>query len=573
MYKPVPLFFNKQKLVMAVYKYILVMAIGLSTIVCGQSNFSFPLKEKVFLTGNYAEIRPSHFHAGLDFRTHPVNNIPIYAVAAGYVSRIKVGTHGYGKVLYITHANGLVSVYGHQYAFNETIKKYVEAAQMKQETFEIELLPKPNELPIKQEGVIGYSGNTGDVEGPHLHFEIRDEKTEAPLNPLRFFKILDTVAPKINIVAFYEDDYVLQGLVKINFPAGRAGKKQDTISVSTKFGIGIECFDLETAKGNKNNIYITELYLDGKLFYEHTLDSIHFDLARYVNTFCDYAIKKKTGIKIQKCFVGKNNDLSIYKTGAEKGFIYLNDTLFHELNIKVYDFFKQRDEIKIIVKRKPADRMKPIINPSVNCLKPYKNATADYSIEIPEKSFYKDVTLVDSFNNSILHLYADKYEVPFHKSCTLSIKAPAQLLKYGDKLCIAEVSGNEKKYSGGNLENGFVKTTIKNFGKYKVSLDTAAPKIKFLPSRQAGIQPKKKKQNKSGDVIYFKVGDDFSGIGNFKVFVNDKFQLSEYEHKTGMIYFQLNENTPKGKIKVKLILGDKKNNRSTFETELFITKP
>ena len=253
-----------------------------------QSDWVLPLKEKVYLTGNYGEIRPNHFHTGLDFKTHPVNNLPIYAVAAGYVSRIKVSTHGYGKVLYITHANGLVSMYGHQNAFNDTIKKYVAVAQQQQETFEIELLPKPNELPVKQDEIIGFSGNTGDVEGPHLHFEIRDEKTEIPLNPFRIFKIIDTVAPTITSVVLYDDDYAEPQLIKIK-------KKTDTVSVSYKFGIGIVCFDLEQVHGNKNNIYKTELYLDGKLFYSHTLDSISFDLARYVNTYCDYDAIKKNG--------------------------------------------------------------------------------------------------------------------------------------------------------------------------------------------------------------------------------------------------------------------------------------
>ncbi len=530
-----------------------------------QSDWVFPLQGKVSLTGNYGEVRPNHFHAGLDFKTHPDKNLPIYAVADGYVSRIKISTHGYGKALYITHANGLVSVYGHQYAYNDAIRKYIEAAQEIQECFEIELLPKSNELPVKQGDIIGFSGNTGDSEGPHLHFEIREEKSEVPLNPLRFLTVLDTVAPTITSVAIYEEDYTVPRIIKTNLPASKTGKKTDIVSVSTKFGVGVACFDLEQAHRNKNNIYKVELLLDDKFFYSHTLDSIPFDLARYVNTYCDYDVKKKDKIKIQKCFIGKNNDLPIYNTGSQKGFVYLADTISHKLTIKAYDFYMHSAEVNVIVKRKPASRQKPIIVLPVNCLKSFKNSTTDYSIELPEKSLYKDVAMKDSFSNNTLFLYAKNYDVPFHKSCTLSIKPTDNLLKYGDKLCIAEVSGKEASYSGGNLAGGYVKTTVKNFGTYKVSVDTIAPKIKF-------IQPKNKKDYKTGDVIYFKVSDEFSGIGKFKLTGNDVFQLAEYEHKTGMIFFQLRETTPKGKIKVKLVLDDKKNNRAISEVEILITQ-
>ena len=521
-----------------------------------QQSLILPLSGKVALSGNYGEVRPSHFHAGLDFKTDPKKNLPIYAIADGYISRIKVSTHGYGKALYITHPNGLVSVYGHQYAYNYAIKKYVEAAQEIQETFEIELFPKKDELKVRQGEVIGFSGNTGDSEGPHLHFEIRDEKTEAPLNPLRFITITDTVPPVISSLAIYEDDYTDPIISKLK-------KKTDTISVSVKFGIGVECFDLETKGGNKNNIYKAELFLDGKPFYSHKLDSIPFDLARYVNTYCDYDVKKKEKIKIQKCFIGKNNDLPIYDTGKDKGFLYLNDTLYHTVSVRIYDFYKQTAEANLIVKRKATTKLKPIVVLPVSCLNTYKNSSSEYSLEIPAKSFYTDVAMKDTFANGTLYFYAKDYEVPLHKACTLTIKPPVDILKYGQKLCVVEVSGKERSYSGGNLENGFVKATSKNFGSYKVVFDTSAPQIKF-------VKPKKKKDFKTGDMISFKVSDDLSGIGKFKLFINDVFQITEYDHKTGLITFQLRENTPNGNVKVKLSLEDKKSNLAFSEVKLLI---
>ncbi|MGZ3903914.1 MAG: M23 family metallopeptidase [Bacteroidia bacterium] len=537
-------------------KHIFIGGLLLSTKLCGQSALRFPLDGIPSLTGNYAEIRPNHFHAGLDFKTDPKKNLPVYAVADGYVSRIKVSTHGYGKAIYVTHSNGLVSVYGHLNTYNYSTRKYTETAQTQQETFDIELFPKPNELKVKQGDLIGYSGNTGDSEGPHLHFELRDEKTEVPLNPLRFLKVADVVAPVIEHVVFYEDDYADPFYVK-------AKNKKDTISVGNKFGVGVDCYDKEYLNGSKNNIYKAELLLDDVLFYSHTLDSIAFDLARYVNTYCDYNAKKRDKVKIQKCFIGKNNDLSIYKTSANKGFFYLNDTLCHKLTVKVYDFYTQSAEVNVVIRRRSATKLSPVVVPENDCLKAYKKSTADYSVELPEKSLYTDVTMRDSFANGKLFLSAGWYDIPLQKSCTLSMKVPAQLLKFDSKLCLAEVSGKEASYSGGNFENGNVKTTTKNFGIYKVSLDTVAPKIKF-------VAPKKKVPYRTGGTVSFKVSDDFSGIGKFKLTLNDVFQLSEYEHKAASIFFVVKDETPKGKVKAKLTVEDKKGNISVYTTELLI---
>ena len=540
-------------------KFFSLVSILISHICFGQT-FIHPLKgEKPQLTGNYGEVRPNHFHAGIDFKTHPSGHLPIYAVADGYVSRIKISSFGYGKVLYITHANGLVSVYGHEYGFADKIKKYAYTAQELAQSFEIELYPKPNELPVKQGDVIGYTGNTGSSQGPHLHFEVRDEKTEAPLNPLRYLKIEDVVAPKIQRLALYSEDKLEKLLPSI--------KKTDTLKTSYPVGFGIECFDYEQTKGNKNNIYKAEIYVDGKLYYRHVLDSIHFDVARYVNTYADYGAKKQKGITIQKLFKTKNNDLPIYKTIHDRGFISFNDDAPHAVNIVVYDFYNQKDEVSFYM-RKTGGSLSSTLTFSIDkrrfqdCLQPYKINTVDYSIELPAKSLYEDAQLVTTYQNNTLSFTAKGYNIPFQNNCTITLKVPVNLLKYADKLCIADVT-NGKSYVGGTFENGFVKANTKTFGKYKVDVDTVAPQRKLITQRKSGVY-------KIGDVVSFKVNDAFSGIGLFKLFINGKWHLAEYEYKTNTIYFTIDEKIPTGKVMLNLQVSDKKNNQTNFQTTLVI---
>ena len=136
--------------------------------------FRSPLDIPMSLSGNFGEIRPNHFHSGLDLRTNSREGLNIYAVADGYVSRIKVSPYGYGKAIYITHPNGYVSVYGHLSAYSGAIAEYIKKAQYEKESFEVELFPAKDEIKVTKGQVIAFSGNTGGSGGPHLHFEIRD---------------------------------------------------------------------------------------------------------------------------------------------------------------------------------------------------------------------------------------------------------------------------------------------------------------------------------------------------------------------------------------------------------------
>ena len=164
------------------------------------SPFDFELK----LSGTCGELRNNHFHAGIDIKTNETEGHPIYSIAEGYVSRIKVSTWGYGKTVYINHPDGNTSVYAHMQEFSPKIKKYAERIQNRKESFEIQVYPEKDDLIISQGETIGLSGNTGSSGGPHLHFEIRDTKSEHPLNSLKFnFKVQDDIAPVISSVKIY----------------------------------------------------------------------------------------------------------------------------------------------------------------------------------------------------------------------------------------------------------------------------------------------------------------------------------------------------------------------------------
>ena len=78
---------------------------------------SLPLPEELPATGAFGEYRSGHFHAGVDFSTRNELGWPVRAAADGEVIRLKVQARGYGRALYLRHANGFQTVYGHLHAF------------------------------------------------------------------------------------------------------------------------------------------------------------------------------------------------------------------------------------------------------------------------------------------------------------------------------------------------------------------------------------------------------------------------------------------------------------------------
>ncbi len=169
--------------------------------------FISPLDIDIKLAGTFGELRGNHFHSGIDIKTGEVEGLEIHSIADGYVSRIKVSSGGYGNALYITHPNGFVSVYGHLQKFNKTLKSYTKKEQYQRESFGVDLFPEKGELKVSKGEIIAWSGNSGSSSGPHLHFEIREEASQKPVNPLLFgIQVKDITIPIINMVKIYPFD-------------------------------------------------------------------------------------------------------------------------------------------------------------------------------------------------------------------------------------------------------------------------------------------------------------------------------------------------------------------------------
>src|ERR1700754_4392878 len=77
-----------------------------------------PLDISPQLAADFGELREDHFHMGVDIRTRGKEGLPVYAVAEGFISHIRIEEYGLGNALFVTHPDGRTSVYGHLSRFD-----------------------------------------------------------------------------------------------------------------------------------------------------------------------------------------------------------------------------------------------------------------------------------------------------------------------------------------------------------------------------------------------------------------------------------------------------------------------
>ncbi|MEQ8713729.1 MAG: M23 family metallopeptidase [Cyclobacteriaceae bacterium] len=314
----------------------------------------FPIRpgEQNYLAGTMGELRSSHFHAGIDIKTSGVTGLPVYAAADGYISRIKIATGGYGNALYMLHPTGKSTVYAHLERYSDQIQEYVRSAQYKKESFEIELFPQKGQFSFKKGDVIGYSGNSGSSTGPHLHFEVRDVNQHV-IDPLKygFKEIIDDLQPIVSKVALKTMDIDS----RINGQFGRLifdvklidGKYviSEPINVTGKIGVQIYAYDRLNGAPNKNGIPCVEMLLDNEVAFTQNISSVSFGETRSVINHFDYSLWQAVSSKYNKLYIDNGTRLSFLDRESNYGVIGIDDTLTHDISIRLTDAYDNSREL------------------------------------------------------------------------------------------------------------------------------------------------------------------------------------------------------------------------------------
>ncbi len=537
-----------------------------------------PVKIPMLLSGSFAELRSDHFHSGIDIKTQGVKGIDIHSVAEGYVARIVVSPTGYGKALYINHQNGTTSVYGHLDSFKDELAAYVINNQYKKKSFKIDLSIPEGLFPIKKDEVIAKSGNSGSSGGPHLHFEIRDAKTEKPMNPLKCgFDIKDNIPPKIfslMMVPLSDTSLVLGDTrnrrFEIVFYDGKYHiKNNPCVPVYGEVGFAIEANDYLNDSWNKCGLYSIQLTIDDELYFSHQLDQFSFAETRYINSLIDYEMFIDSKRRFQKTWIDPGNKLSTYNFRKNNGAFKAAGNARHRVRIQLKDTYGNSSTLEFTIKSQPKtikrEGEKHVDVFEYNTDNQHK--TDHFQIKIPKGALYTSLNFQYSTLPVSPGYFSDihvihKNTVPLHKSAKIKIKTidlPHELESKALLVTIDDETGNYRS-AGGNFDNGCISSNIRTFGEYAVRVDTIAPLIQSL-SIKANQELTEAKQ------IRFKISDDLSGIQEITGMLDGEWALFEYDPKNELITHTFNKNRFELNKNHQLILtvSDYKGNTSTYE--------
>ena len=537
--------------------------------------FSTPLEIPLILSGTFGELRPNHFHAGIDIKTQQKEGFNVLAAAKGYVSRIKISHWGYGKAIYITHPNGYTTVYAHLQKFNDRIETYIKKQQYKKEKFEIELFPSANELTITKSETIAFSGSTGGYAGPHLHFEIRNRKQEI-LNPMLFgFNFEDSKKPRFNSLMGYSlsENSHINGIelpTKLSYRKLANGDYiANKINALGTIGFGVNVYDQLDNAHNKNGIYSLELIVNGTLTHKFIANTSSFSEGKYINLLIDYERKATLKQTVHKCFTEPLNKLNMYPVSINNGYITIEEGLNYTIDIIAKDFKGNAQKITIPVLGKKESN---IISAPKNSA-PYKIVYSEFqkftkediTVAFPKNTFYSDFYLDFDVNEKIVKV--DTPTIPLNKRYTLTFNVSKYSETEKKKLYIASISkkGSSSYQSTVKKEITFY-TSTKKLGNFTLLSDTISPKV----SPHSFVNEQWLTYVKT---LQVKISDKQSGINSYSGEIDGEWILMEYNVKTGLLTYNFGDKKfVKAKHELKVVVKDNVGNTTTLNATFFRKK-
>ena len=557
--------------------FSLSLVVILSSFLYAQEAPTPPLDIPLKLSGTFGEFRPTHFHAGLDIKTQGKEGLKVSSIKAGSVRRIKVATTGYGKCLYIQHADGTTSVYAHLKKFAPKIESFIKAYQYEKETFLTQKFLKLGEMMVERGEVIGYSGNTGGSLGPHLHFEIRDTKAETPLNPLQLgFEIPDSIRPIVQ--GFYHYKKEENGLSKkTQLPLERINDSVYQADLQRLGGIhafGIRLFDRQDLSYNRNGIYKAVVKVNGEEKFSYTFDKIDFRDGKKIEALIDYPTYREERIRIQKLFRDLDVDYSFLPKSAPDGFVNFEKDRAYQIEIVVEDYTHNKTYISFYVEGKEDFLLAPVAvmqNPIAKD-KDYLFAFEKHEVYVPENTFYQSIDLV--INEKKDTLIIEEIPFPQRKGFELSVAIPKALDSIErQQLSLAVYDPKEEKeekqlrYVWTAKKDSILQTKYAYAGQYVLTKDSLAPTIKPLNFKDQQWMSNYK-------FLEVEVDDEFSGIKSYQATINGQWILMEHEPKDKTLIYNFSDiEFDQTQLNFELEVEDQVGNTSVYNATIFRKQP
>lgn len=544
--------------------------------------YAAPLSGPLLVTGTFGELRGDHFHAGLDFRAP--TGTPVYAVADGYVSRIKVTAGGYGQAIYLDHPDGHRSVYGHLERLAPELLDTLRVRQFSDEAFEQDLVFGPAAFPVVRGQQIGEVGNRGYSFGSHLHFEMRETEGDVPLNPLAFgFSVPDGRAPAIRQLKLYElDAHGLEvGTQTIAPTVQRDGHYlvADTLIVGQpRVGLALKTYDRQDALPNWNGIYGGRLMTDTTIVFDFAFHRIPFEQTEYLNALTDYAEWTEHQSWFHRFWALSPTQFRARPQGAKRvgggaklvdGTLRLRPGVPLPVRLEVYDHAGNVTTCQLTL----------LYRPSTASLRPRPHQyflpagevsiidNGELRLELPAEALYRDcffryARLPDASSGHLSAFHQlDTPSTPLHGQARLAIRPTVNVAAaLRPHVFLGQCTpGGEWSSRGGEWQaDGRLAAKISTFGDYALFLDTIPPTVEInyfaTDLRRA-----------SGFSVYVK--DNVKGRWpTYRATINGKWALLEFDGKSDKLNYNFADGDPgSGDHLFTLRVDDGRGNTTTWQ--------
>ncbi len=532
--------------------YIFVNCLVLISLNGNAQDMIPPVHRTILLSGNFGELRATHFHSGIDIRTGGAEGLPVVCVKEGILARIRVSPVGYGQALYVKHKDGTTTVYGHLQRFIPRISSVVRELQYQNESFELDVDVTSQDLHFKQGDTIAFSGNSGSSGGPHLHFEIRDTRTECTLNPLLYYNIADQKPPVVKAFYLYRRtesgcvDLFRQGRVKA-LGNGRYSGGVYRVPAG-KIGVAVYAIDHMNDSWNKLGIYKMQLNTDRDTLFRMSVDTCTFEAPCYINEIKDFERYKK-GETVYRCFGHFQNEIPGVKN-LRGGWIEVVEDSTVIVNVCMQDINGNISRLNFSLKGGSPVSASEAESDLLRYDRAYCLAFAGGRLELDSAALLTSVKKVmrmerDTVSGRDVFVLSEK-DIPLLRKGRLFLEG-----KYEKNALICEVSSDGQKFPlPTRWSDDGLSADIAYLNRYTVVRDSLPPSILYL-----GKFPDR--------TLRFKIKDELSGIAAFRGEVNGRWCLFSYDPRINLIQCSMSEPVFRpGENGVRVMVEDKAGNKN-----------